>query len=224
VVKGAFYSPYVAIFGGGRSYLEEHIRDARREEITGMELHKLKGLTEDGIPIKQAQNAFFVKSSKTLHSRMSIDTQRRMKEVSKKAKTARTSIMLAEHFESRYDHRRKYEKWSSLLDISDKRFDAISKTKKAWWVNKGPSIRNSEPWYMRKMLAKAAAAQELIDYPIMKESPWTTIVARGLLFDSYLPYSKVFPRVIQEYHSHHHWPKYSINRFMHGALLPPLDK
>ncbi|KAG0555425.1 hypothetical protein M758_12G170100 [Ceratodon purpureus] len=221
VVKGAFYSPYVAIFGGGRSYLEERIRDARREEITGMELDKLKGLTEDGIPIKQAQNAFFVKSSKALHSRMSIDTRRRMKEVSKKSKTVGTLITLAGPFESRYDHRRKQEKWSSLLDISDKRFDVISKAKKAWWVNKGRGIGNAEPYHLRETLAKAAAVQELIDYPVMKESRWTTVVASGLLFDMYKPYSKVFPRVTQEYHSHHHWPKYSLSRSIQGDLLPP---
>lgn len=220
VVKGAFYSPYVAIFGGGRSYLEERIRDARREVITGMELGKLEGLTEDGIPIKQAQNVLFVKSSNAMHTRMSLDTRRRLLEVSKKDKTVGTLITLAGHFESKYDHRRKYEKWSNLLNISNKRFDVISKSKKPWWVKMGPSIRRAEPYHFKEMNRKANAIKELEDFPVMKEFPWTTVVTSGLLFEMYQPFDKFFPRKT----NHHHWPKYSINRSIHGDLLPPLNR
>lgn len=220
VMKGAFYSPYVAIFGGGRSYLEEHIRDARREEVTGIGLEKLKGMTEDGIPIKQAQNMFFVKSSKALHSRMSIDTRRRLKEVSRKAKTVGTFITRQGHYESRYEHRRKYEKWLSLFDISDKRFNNVAKRDKAWWINMGPSIRNVEHYHLREHLAKAATIKELEKYPVMKKFPWTSMVPSGFLFEMYEAFDKVFPRAT----NHHHWPKYSISRSIRGDILPPLTQ
>ena len=163
-----------------------------REQITGMELGKLKRLSEDGIPIKQAQNMLYIESSNAMHTRMSIDTRHRLLEVSKKSKMVGT--LITGHFESRYDYRRKYEKWAKLLDISDKRFDVIAKPKKAWWINKEPSIGNAEPYHMREILTKAAKIKELEDYPMMKESRWTTIVPSGLLFDMYRPFDKMFPR------------------------------
>jgi len=185
-----------------------------------MELEKLKGMTEDGIPIKQAQNVFFIKSIKALHSRMSIDTRRRLKEVSRKAKSVGTFITRQGHYESRYEHRRKYEKWQSLLNICDKRFDPVAKRDKAWWINMGKSIKNSEHYHLREMLAKAAAIKELEDYPVMKNFPWTSTVPSGFLFEMYEPFDKVFPRTT----NHHHWPKYSIHRSIHGDILPPLTQ
>lgn len=185
-----------------------------------MGLEKLNGLTEDGIPIKQAQNMFYIKSKQALHSRMSIDTRRRLKEVSKKATTVGTFITRQGHYESRYEHRRKYERWLSLLNISDKRFDTIAKAKKPWWFNMEPSVRNAEKYHLREMLAKAAAIKELEDYPAMKDTPWTSMVPNGFLFELYEPFDKVFPRAT----NHHHWPKYSISRSVHGDILPPLTQ
>ncbi|XP_024357361.1 uncharacterized protein [Physcomitrium patens] len=219
VVKGAFYSPYVAIFGGGHSYLEENIRDARHQEVIGMGLEKFKNLTEDGIPIKQSQNAFFVKSSKALHSRMSIDTHRRLLEASRKVQSPGTLVRLDGHYKSRYTERRKYERWKSLLNVSDKKFDTVAKKKRTSWKETRPTMRCSEHYDQAKMDRKAAAIQELQDYPMMKEFPWTSIVAQGFLFSMYEPFAKVFPKM----NNHHHWPKYSLRQSIHRSLAPPLD-
>lgn len=216
VRKGAFYSPFVAIFGGGRSYLEEHIRDARRREVTGMELDKLDGYNEDGIPVKQLQNTFFVKSSKIPHSRMSFDTRKRMMESSRKATTAGTYITRQGHYVTRYEHRRKQEAKNYYLVPHKKDFNTVARRDKAWWINMDPTLRASKHYHIIDMIKKDDAIKELQTYPNMLEHPWTVQVPNGFLFETYLPFDKVFPKL----QNHHHWPKYSLNRSIHGSFLP----
>ena len=90
-----------------------------------MELEKLDGFNEDGIPVKQLQNKFFVTSSKLLHSRMSLDTRRRVQEAAALNTNSGTFIMRQGPYETRYE-----------------RALYIYGTRDSWWVFEVVGLRS----------------------------------------------------------------------------------
>jgi hypothetical protein len=214
--KGVFYSSFAAIFGGGRRYLEEHVRETQRKAITGMQLAQLDGYNEDGIPIKQQYNKFFIKSSKALHSKMSLDTHRRVQEAANLNVFSSTHITAVGIYQSRYDFQRQEERKGWYLVPHEKDFCTITTRGKNWWMNMGPTLKCQTHYDQRKWDRKQEKIQELEDHPVMVEHPWNVFVPSGYLFESYVAFDKVFPKQM----NHHHWPKYSLHKSLDSNNFP----
>lgn len=215
VRKGAFYSPLIAIFGKGRSYLEEHIKDARRRQITGLELWKLKGYDEYGIPIKVANNKFFIKQSKVPHSRLSMDTRRRVEEAALLSSVMGTYIThvgigpyiskvdlinQAIREKERHNPHEKDFKNYGLHDRTD--FNHLP----------SPSIRQQSEWGQTERMRKEEVKRLEAQFPRMVEEPFTLRLPSGKVFDLH---NNLFAKVFPKRHHHTHFP-HGYGDFDHG--------
>ncbi|KAG6543560.1 hypothetical protein Mapa_015054 [Marchantia paleacea] len=206
VRKGAFYSPLIAIFGRGRSYLEEHIKDARRRQITGMELWKLKGYDEYGIPIKVANNKFFIKQSKVPHSRLSMDTRRRVEEAALLSSVMGTYIthvgigpyiskvdlanQAIREKEGHNPHKQDFKTYG-LHDRTD--FNHLP----------FPSVRQQSEFGQMERLRKEEVKRLQAEFPRMVEEPFTLRLPTGKVFDLH---NNLFAKLFPKRHHHTHFP------------------
>ncbi|KAL3693915.1 hypothetical protein R1sor_007566 [Riccia sorocarpa] len=204
VTKGAFYSPLIAIFGRGRSYLEEHIKDARRRQVTGMELWKKKGYDEYGIPIKVANNKFFIKQSKVPHSKLSIDTRRRVEEaalLSSAIGTYITHVGIGPYV-TKQELVRKTIKEKELLNPHTEEFKNYGLHDRTNFNHLTyPSVRMQSEWGQTERLRKEERAQLEKEFPRMVEEPFTLRLPSGKIFDlANNKYYKIFPK--RHHHTH----------------------
>ncbi|KAL2613977.1 hypothetical protein R1flu_025669 [Riccia fluitans] len=220
--KGAFYSPLIAIFGRGRSYLEEHIKDARRRQITGMELWKLRGYDEYGIPIKVANNKFFIKQSKVPHSKLSVDTRRRVEEAALLSSAIGTYITHIGNgpYVTKAELVRKAIKENELHNPHKEEFKNYGLQDRTNFNHlPSPSIRMQSEWGQTERLRKEEQACLEKEFPRMVEEPFTLRLPTGKIFDiDNNKFYKIFPKRHHHTHNPHsygdfdHGPGRSVNR------------
>ncbi|CAM6088166.1 unnamed protein product [Calypogeia fissa] len=201
--KGAFYSPLIAIFGRGRSYLEEHIKDARRRQVTGMEIWRKAGFDEYGIPVKMANNKFFVKQSKVPHSKLSIDTRCRVEDAALITSSLGTYITTQNcgKYVTKWELLKKKDKDKEVMIPHEKNFDTCPYVHTDYQHLEHPTVRQLSEFGQRERLRKEEQKRLELEFPNMVENPFIVHHPSGKVFD--LPtvvYGKIFPK--QHHHTH----------------------
>jgi hypothetical protein len=184
--------------------LEEHIKDARRRQVTGMEIWRKAGFDEYSIPIKVANNKYFIKQSKMPHSKLSIDTRRRVEDAAMISSSLGTYITTQNcgPYVTKWQLVKKADKQKELMNPHMEDFDTCPYIHENELHLERPTVRQLSEYGQDERLRKEEVKRELADFPNMVANPFITYSPSGKVFDlPTLKYTKIFTPA-RKHHTH----------------------
>lgn len=187
-----------------------------------MELWRKAGFDEYGIPIKVANNKFFVKQSKLPHSKLSIDTRCRVEDAALVTSRSNTYITTQNcgPYVTKWELLKKAGKEKDLMIPHERNFDTCAYVHVDYQHLEHPTVRQLSEFGQRERLRKEEQKRLEAEFPNMVKNPFITHHPSGKVFD--LPtvmYEKMFPKR----HHHTHFSHSYADRDRHLNSMPADD-